>query len=687
MTEEFFQTQPTSWMVKFYTFLLDHDRLWRRDKPRGPLLEQPFIRLQDNRHVIPLCSDGSPNVYLPGDSETDFDTVHRILAKPKKCAEFLRKLGLTEPDVTSEVLQRIVPQYGPDETDIPDKKHLTHLRKILRALGSDSPSRPSLVERLKELEFLRASDFSGKQTGFGKPGELYLRTRQLETFFGNHPDVWFLAEPEELVGCAKMKAFLKELGVEDKPRRILVETEDDCRRMTELRGGDFRPSGDIYFHQYDMQGLGDFLKALKRLDLPEATHRARLLWDFLRRHLEACLPGAEMNFFRGEYKWKYYRIETRHFDAYFLTVLRSKAWLPGKDGKLHKPSELLPQEMTSGFTRHSILCEELQMKAEVLVNLAKEAGVKVEDLVFIRQHREDFERLKRSLKGKPPASAKPVEPPSPMTPAQSSTESQLGQTPPRTPAAQAPEAAPGGGFVSGAPEAVPSAVPSTQSTVQAGPTAPATPRDAVDALLGPGALVNPPPPELDRPDVPVGTPPGSGDGTGGHGNAGGAATATGNDGQGPRAGQRQPSTGRLRSYVIRHPSPPEGPPDSESSARRDALAGAGIAKVVAFELGYQRQPEVKPLHHKGYDIESRDAAGEILRYIEVKSISGLWDVRGVGVTHPEFEKAQQLGDKFWLYVVERAEQQEARIYRIQDPARTVDQFMYDDGWREAAESP
>ena len=31
------------------------------------------------------------------------------------------------------------------------------------------------------------------------------------------------------------------------------------------------------------------------------------------------------------------------------------------------------------------------MKAEVLVNLAKEAGLKVEDLMLIRRHKEEFE--------------------------------------------------------------------------------------------------------------------------------------------------------------------------------------------------------------------------------------------------------------------------------------------------------
>jgi len=180
LDEDFFQAQSTSWMAKFYTFLLDHDRLWRSEKSQGDLLEQPFIRLQDNRHVTPFRPDGAPNAYLPGDTESDFDTVHRLLAKPKKCSDFLRRLGLTEPDVTSEVLQKIVPQYEPDELDIPDKKHLTNLRKIFRALGGDSPSRPALVEHLNRLTFLRAFGPGSRETIYCTRGMIYIRTKQLE---------------------------------------------------------------------------------------------------------------------------------------------------------------------------------------------------------------------------------------------------------------------------------------------------------------------------------------------------------------------------------------------------------------------------------------------------------------------------------------------------------------------------
>jgi hypothetical protein len=93
---------------------------------------------------------------------------------------------------------------------------------------------------------------------------------------------------------------------------------------------------------------------------------------------------------------------------------------------------------------------------------------------------------------------------------------------------------------------------------------------------------------------------------------------------------------------------------------------------------------VKPPKFPGYDIESKDEAGNILRYIEVKSVSGDWGSDGVGLTRTQFEKAREIGDRYWLYVVERADKPNTQIHCIQDPARRVDQFLFDDGWRDAA---
>jgi len=92
-----------------------------------------------------------------------------------------------------------------------------------------------------------------------------------------------------------------------------------------------------------------------------------------------------------------------------------------------------------------------------------------------------------------------------------------------------------------------------------------------------------------------------------------------------------------------------------------------------------------PHTNPGYDVESKNQAGEIERFIELKSSPGDWDRKGAALTRTQFEKAVEEGDKFWLYVVERAEGENFNIIRIQNPGRLVNQFFYDDGWREVGE--
>lgn len=207
---------------------------------------------------------------------------------------------------------------------------------------------------------------------------------------------------------------------------------------------------------------------------------------------------------------------------------------------------------------------------------------------------------------------------------------------------------------------------------------------AIEAMLGPGTTTpNPPPSDLNKPENAPGTPVEGRIGTGSR-TEGAGGRAGGEPANMPK--QRAPRRGRLRSYVIQDQEPPDGEPDTEMAKQRSSLADAGIAKVVAFEESSvnSRQPEVKPPHHQGYDIESRDAAGKTVRYIEVKSLAGLWGSEGIGVTRPEFEKAREIGERYWLYVVEKADRPDARIYCVQDPARKVDQFLYDNGWQQAS---
>lgn len=143
----------------------------------------------------------------------------------------------------------------------------------------------------------------------------------------------------------------------------------------------------------------------------------------------------------------------------------------------------------------------------------------------------------------------------------------------------------------------------------------------------------------------------------------------------------------LRSYV---PSPDAkddmatGGSDGEGQAR-NPIDLAGVRHVLDYETNSGRIPKEMPHKNPGYDIESRSIKGEVVRYIEIKSLSGHWNHSYATLSRPQFDKAVSLGDAFWLYVVENAESENFQIHRIQNPALKANHFMFDDGWRSVAE--
>ena len=151
--------------------------------------------------------------------------------------------------------------------------------------------------------------------------------------------------------------------------------------------------------------------------------------------------------------------------------------------------------------------------------------------------------------------------------------------------------------------------------------------------------------------------------------------------------QRQTQS-RLRTYVARRGGEAgkrSAESEDEAIARRTEIEEAGIARVVAAEARAGWATEVMPPFNPGFDIRSTSLIGDV-RLIEVKSTALEWGALGVGVSHRQFLTSLEEGDRFWLYVVERADDDDYfQIFRIYDPGRRVDQFMFDDGWRAAHE--
>ena len=103
-----------------------------------------------------------------------------------------------------------------------------------------------------------------------------------------------------------------------------------------------------------------------------------------------------------------------------------------------------------------------------------------------------------------------------------------------------------------------------------------------------------------------------------------------------------------------------------------------------YEGDCKRDPDDQIRNNPGYDILSEDPI-EGVRYIEVKALSGCWGESGVGLTKYEYEDAQAKGSKYWLYVVENVFNENWKIYRIQDPARLVNNYFFDHTWKKLSD--
>lgn len=96
--------------------------------------------------------------------------------------------------------------------------------------------------------------------------------------------------------------------------------------------------------------------------------------------------------------------------------------------------------------------------------------------------------------------------------------------------------------------------------------------------------------------------------------------------------------------------------------RDDRVEEAAMQIVIEDEIHQERHP--KDVHTgRSWDIESCDAQGRVLRYIEVKG-RGPKEAEEVSLTDPEWEAARRLGDQYWLYIVRL---EDKRIWRIQNP--------------------
>lgn len=412
ITHAFLSSQPDEWFVEFYEYLSGQEALWR--EPRGGrdqggiLRSKPILRLANGSQETPFKPDGTtPNAFLPPPEETSFPIVSRSIVTDKQARTFLKRLGLSEPDIFDDIVERILPKYTEaDRNSVSDNEHRADIHKIARAMGSDSEvGKEKVIKAAEGTPFLKAVNPNGDIV-FKKPTEVYFNTTELRHYFFGVQEVWFLHD-EHASPDIDIDVW-QSLGVSDLP--VVIRSENYIGYSTMVVSEGYSHS----IEDIDLDGLENALEQVSHLStFGEQRDQCVLLWKVLVRSLK-----RNPEIFRAVYKWHYYRWRSKFIDSKVIKQLRLSAWIPTKDGSVEKPGDVTVDQLLDEFLDATEFIESLgivdgtNQSEDNLDHILKNLlDVSLEDIEFVKNHRDEFEQFKVALAAR---KERPIFPTSPV---------------------------------------------------------------------------------------------------------------------------------------------------------------------------------------------------------------------------------------------------------------------------------
>lgn len=352
LDSDFLLRQSDDWIRRFYEYAsVFNSRSYSHTSPFNILKQKPIVRLEDGSQVAPYKNqwDDKPKAYLPTGHESQFPTVKREVCKSDKSLEFLKKLGLKEPDIVDEVLTLILPKYK-DGQEIDEAEHLEHIELIVRALDVDSQVRKGeLVRELNATCFLRATNAIG-ESDIRKPDDiLYFRNPTLEMYFKGNPDAWFISLEYE-----QYFDDLEQLGVfHGVAYWLQTPSPTDGHVTIRSKRGNHRRGLNGFDPNYRIDGL-EFALSHKSVE------RSAYIWNRLlipRKH--SVIGDVEIS--SVQTYPSDHRTDKEEEVSIAGKLVRGKPWLPDGNGEFVKPSTLSLEELPDDFHKDADLANALGM--------------------------------------------------------------------------------------------------------------------------------------------------------------------------------------------------------------------------------------------------------------------------------------------------------------------------------------
>lgn len=585
----------------------------------------PLVRLVDGCHVT-ARQDGKPRVFLPGTLETGFPTVRPSVCTTDKARQLLESLGITKPDPVDDVILNLLPKYLRDEVDVDANQYASDVARILKAYETDSKvQRKKLVSELQETRFVMVIDAGDGKEYMDKPGNIYLATERLKQLFAGVSNVMIVDGAYDCLRGEPILELLEACGALRYPRPVATPYVLSHDELQKIRrdAGHEETSGRS--DKIEDWCLHGFEDLLKILPTlaPEQWVQRGCL---IWESLGDLDERRGRRIFNGNYSWTHYSNYTKDFPSAFVRRLNEAAWVPDKNGNLQPPHQVIFDSLD--WKTNQFLLTKIAFKSPVIKQLAEAAGVDPEAVDILREFSISAADLLAYIgtKNQPPEN----------------------------------EGA-------GEPEAEGDASPADETDVC---------KDVGNILSSAGGGSGN---RGNLSDSSGGWTPGASAARAGAGGSAHQKAAGGQGGRRPGGNGDHP----FISYIGAHPEDEKRNPDGLDQAKRMQLEARAIDKIVQLEPTLNRTEE----GNRGFDLYEADESGNAFCWVEVKSMTGSWNDRPVGMSRAQFDLASEKGDAYWLYVVEHASGIEnARILKIQNPAGHARTFTFDRGWISIAEA-
>lgn len=365
INSQFLEEQSDDWIIRFYRFLIDQKSLWRH---YGILRKKEIIRLDDDTHVAPYDSNGNLNVYLPSDHRNLFPTVKDNICQNPDAVEFLKNLGVIEPDMIAGIIDKILPLY--ENSSFKEEDNIQHIEWILKTLReSDSSKRKEeLLEELKGKKILYAKNIASEEISLMEPKKIYLgsdytQSDDIDVFFEGNEEIWLLDERYLGLFNEYNKEF-KDIGC--KSEISVSFKRPNLKKYVKIRDwhADHKRGLNGFDPDCNIEGL-EF--ALENINIK----RALVLWNLLINYSYLIKGEIEsstrQSYEDSEKETKFSRLGELVFD---------NPWLPDEKGHFKRPCEINLSDLHDEFDSFSNeafkLAQALDVKTDDTLDFERE---------------------------------------------------------------------------------------------------------------------------------------------------------------------------------------------------------------------------------------------------------------------------------------------------------------------------